>query len=118
VALVTAPWLAGTLAESELTRQYAIFVLRTVPLTCLLGAPFLLCRPVFEAMQRGRPGLIMAIVRYVALTGPLAFAGMMAARARELPPLYGLIVGTLFAAAVSSAIFYLWLRSALRRPGH
>jgi len=113
--LALAPWLARLLAETELTVRYATFALRAAPLACFLGAPFLLCRPVFEAMQRGRPGLVMALVRYVALTGPLAWLGMVAARMMEQPPLYGLIAGTLIAAAASSAAFYLWLRSAVRR---
>jgi Na+-driven multidrug efflux pump len=112
--LAAAPWLARLLAESELTARYATFALWTVPLTCLLGAPFLLCRPVFEAMQRGRPGLVMALVRYVALTGPFAWLGMVSAQELGQPPLYGLIAGTLAAGAVSSVVFYGWLRSALR----
>jgi Na+-driven multidrug efflux pump len=114
--LALAPWLARTLAESAWTMRYATFALRTVPLACLLGAPFLLCRPVFEAMQQGRPGLVMALVRYVVLTGPLAWGGMLAAEAAGQPPLYGIIAGTLLAGAVSSVLFYVWLRSALRRP--
>jgi Na+-driven multidrug efflux pump len=114
VMLALAPRLARLLSESDLTMRYATFALQTVPLACFLGAPFLLCRPVFEAMQRGRPGLTMALIRYVVLTGPLAWLGMVAAQRLEQPPLFGLIVGTLAAGAVSSAGFYLWLRSALR----
>ena len=38
--------------------------LRLVPLSCLIGVPFLLCRPVFEGMNRGKPGLVMAALRY------------------------------------------------------
>jgi Na+-driven multidrug efflux pump len=114
VMVAISPWLARQLAESELTMRYAIFGLRTVPLACLLGAPFLLARPVFEAMQRGEPGLVMALIRYVGLTGPLAWLGMAAAERWAFPPLYGLIVGLLVAAAAASTGFYLWLRSALR----
>jgi Na+-driven multidrug efflux pump len=79
----------------------------------LLGAPFLFCRPVFEAMQRGKPGLVVALVRYVVLTGPLAWAGMVGAEALGQPSLYGLILGTLVASAISSTGLYLWLRSSL-----
>jgi Na+-driven multidrug efflux pump len=113
VMLALAPWLASRLAESELTVRYATFALRTVPLACFLGAPFLFCRPVFEAMERGKPGLVMALVRYVALTGPFAWLGMVCADALGQPALFGLIVGTLAAGAVSSAGLYVWLRSAL-----
>jgi uncharacterized protein (DUF2062 family) len=41
---------------------------------------------------------------------------MLAAEAAGQPPLYGIIAGTLLAGAVSSVLFYVWLRSALRRP--
>jgi Na+-driven multidrug efflux pump len=109
------PWLAARLSESQETLRYASFALRMVPLACLTGSPFLLCRPVFEAMNRGRPGLLMAAFRYLLLTGPLAWAGLMLARQAGQPELYGLIVGLLAAAAVSSVVFFAWLRAALAR---
>ena len=111
-----APWLAGHLSESVLTREYATFALRTVPLACFAGAPFLLCRPVFEAMNRWRPGLAMAGFRYLLLTVPLAWAGIVSANRLGYEPLYGLIAGLVATAAISSAAFALWLRSALRSP--
>jgi len=123
VMLVVSPWVADRLSESELTREYATFALRTVPLACFAGTLFLLCRPVFEAMNRWRPGLVMAIVRYLILTLPLAWSGMAVARHLDYQPLYGLIGGLLVTAAISSTAFALWLRSALRaahgsfRPG-
>lgn len=109
-----APWLAAQLTESALTRELTVFGLRMVPLACLAGAPFLLCRPVFEAMNRGRPGLLMATLRYLVLTGPLAAGGLWAAQALGSRPLYGLVLGLLVAAAISSLAFQLWLRAALR----
>jgi Na+-driven multidrug efflux pump len=108
-----APWLAGHLAESVLTREYATFALRLVPLACLTGALFLLCRPVFEAMNRWQPGLVMAAFRYLVLTVPLAWAGIVIARATGDPPLYGLLAGLLVTAALSSIAFALWLRRTL-----
>ncbi len=109
-----APWLAERLTESEITRQYTLFALRVVPLACLVGAPFLLCRPAFEGLNRGRPGLVMAVVRYLVLTGPAAWLGARIASSFGAPALYGLIVGLLFAAAVSSLVFQLWLAATLR----
>jgi len=109
-----APWLSAELTESQITYHYTTFALRTVPLACLTGALFLLCRPVFEAMNRGRPGLIMAIVRYLGLTLPAAWFGMQAAEGLGRPALQGMIVGLLVAAAISSAAFYVWVRAALR----
>jgi Na+-driven multidrug efflux pump len=108
-----APWIATQLSESEVTLRYTTFALRMVPLACLFGAPFLICRPVFEAMNRGRPGLIVALLRYLVLTAPLAWGGMVLATSIGYPPMYGLIVGTLFAGLVPSALFAFWLRGAL-----
>jgi Na+-driven multidrug efflux pump len=109
-----APWLAAELTESQITHEYTIFALRTVPLACLTGALFLLCRPVFEAMNRGRPGLIMAILRYLVLTLPAAWLGMQTAEGLGRPAIQGMIVGMIVAGAISSAAFYVWVRVALQ----
>jgi Na+-driven multidrug efflux pump len=108
-----APWLALRLSESQFTLDYTRFALRTVPLSCLVGSPFLICRPVFEAMNRGRPGLLMACLRYLILTGPLAWLGLQTAARMGFPPLHGLIVGLLVSAAIPSVLFYLWVQAAL-----
>ena len=114
--VIGAPWFAEHLSESPLTARYTTLGLRLVPLACLVSAPFLLCRPVFEGMQRGRPGLIMAIVRYLVLTAPLAWGGATAAEWFGQPQLYGMLIGLLTAAGLSSMTFALWLRRAL--PSH
>jgi putative MATE family efflux protein len=111
--LLGAHAIADWLSESPVTREYATFALRLVPLTCLVGAPFLLCRPVFEGLGRGTPGLAVAALRYVVLTAPLAWLGMRTSAWLEQPALYGLLVGLLTAAAIASATFWVWLRSAL-----
>jgi Na+-driven multidrug efflux pump len=111
--LLLAPQLAEWLAEAEATREYTVWALRLVPLACLVGSPFLLCRPVFEAMGRGTPGLAIAILRYVGLTIPFAWVGIQVSRALGRPALFGLMVGLLTAAAIASVVFYLWLRAAL-----
>ena len=93
VLVLGAPWLARLLTESPTTTNYATFALRTVPLACLVSVPFFLSRPVFEAMQRGKPGLVMALVRYAVLTGPCAWLGLLGARQLGQPPIHGLTVG-------------------------
>jgi Na+-driven multidrug efflux pump len=108
-----APWIARRLAESPVTIEYTTFVLRTVPFACLLGAPFLLLRPIFEGMQRGTPGLVMASVRYIVLTPLAAWLGSLAAASLGHPGLYGLAIGLLVAAAASSLAFSVWLHRAL-----
>ena len=112
--LLGAGALADALAESALTAAYAAFALRLVPLAVLVGIPFLLCRPIFEGLGRGVPGLAVAVLRYVVLTAPLAWLGMRLAEAMREAPLYGLLVGTLAAAAVASVVFHVWMASALR----
>lgn len=115
ILVLAAPWIAAHLTESPLTARYAEFGVRLAPLACLASAPFLLCRPIFEALGRGRPGLAMAIVRYVVLTGPLAWGGMHLAARAGRPELYGLLVGALIAAALASLGFYFWLRRDIPR---
>lgn len=113
IMLLLASRLAEWLAEAPLTIQYTTFALRLVPFACLLGAPFLLCRPVFEGMHRGGPGLIMAILRFAGLTLPAAWIGMHLAVRNGFPGLYGLLVGLMGVAALTSTIFSLWLVSSL-----
>jgi len=108
------PWLARSLAESPLTAQLATIALALGPLACLAMIPFTLCRPAFEGMQRGRPGLTMAVFRYAVLTTPFAFAGMALARALDRPPLYGLLAGLIAASALASAVFFVWMSRCLR----
>ncbi len=113
VVLWSAPWLATWLSETPITRDYTELTLRFAPLACLFLAPFLLCRPVFEAMNRGRPGLVVATLRFAVFTVPAAWLGMWLAERMGYPALYGLVVGLLVISAVTSGAFYLWLRSAL-----
>ena len=64
-------------------------------------------------MERGKPGLLMAALRYIVLTAPLSWLGIQAAQALGFPGLYGLVVGLLLAGLISSSTFLLWLRAAL-----
>ncbi|RMG43307.1 MAG: MATE family efflux transporter [Acidobacteria bacterium] len=111
------PAIASWLAEAPETARYAAFGLRLVPVACLVAVPFLLCRPVFEGLQRGRPGLVMAILRYGLLALPLAWTGIAVARRMGAPPIEGLILGLLAAGAIASVIFAAWLATVLRRMG-
>jgi Na+-driven multidrug efflux pump len=114
IMLVASRWVAEALAEVELTARYAQFGLLLVPLTCLAGAPFLICRPVFEAMQRGKPGLLMGTLRYAVLTFPAGWLGIRIAQGMGQPGLYGLVIALHVVAAITSGLFFAWLHSALR----
>ena len=105
--------LAGWLSETPLTAEYTAFSLQVVPIASLALAPFILCRPVFEAMGRGQPGLYMAILRYVVLTLPAAWIGMRLAADYGYPGLYGILLSMVVVAVISSLIFAAWLRREL-----
>jgi putative MATE family efflux protein len=113
VIAIIAPWVAHALTESEVSAGFTQVILYFVPVSCLLGSPFLLCRPAFEGMQRGKPGLITALVRYLGLTLPMAWLGIRMAGATGLHPIYGLVVGLMIASLLSSAMFTVWLYKAL-----
>ncbi len=106
--------IAAALGESPITVRYATFSLYLVPISCLVGTPFLLARPVFEGLRLGRPGLAMALVRYLVLAGPAAWLAGNYARSQGWPGLYGVLVGLLMAAALSSLVFWVWLSTTLR----
>ncbi len=112
--IICGPWVADALSETSLTATFSSVALRLVPMTCLVGAPFLLLRPVFEAMGRGKPGLVIASVRVLVLSAPFAWAGMKVAAGMSLPPIYGLIVGLQAVTLLTSVIFFLWLYRVLR----
>jgi len=107
-------WLAGWLSETPLTAEYTAFSLQVVPIASLAMAPFILCRPVFEATGRGKPGLYMAILRYVVLTVPAAYIGIYVAASYGQPSLYGILISLVVVAMISSAAFAAWTRRELR----
>jgi Na+-driven multidrug efflux pump len=113
VVWLAAPAIARSMAESDVTAGFTVAALRTCPLAVLAMIPFILVRPVFEGMQRGRPGLLIAILRYVVLTVPMAMAGAWVARVAGAPAFLGMIVGLIGATAVASAVFLMWIRAAL-----
>jgi putative MATE family efflux protein len=113
VLYVLAPPLARHLSNSPVTLAYLTPALRIVPLAALLAAPFFLCRPVFEGMGRGRPGLGMSVLRYVVLAAPAAALGIRSAPALHVSGVVGLICGLMAATAISSLAFLFWTRKAL-----
>ena len=115
VMVVITPWVARSLTESDVSAGFTRVILYLVPVSCLLGSPFLLCRPVFEGMQRGNPGLITALVRYLGLTLPMAWLGTHLAIQAGIHPIYGLVTGLMGVALLSSVMFTAWLGKALKR---
>ena len=107
------PPLARLLAESPVTADLTRVVLWMCPLAVLAMTPFQICRPVFEGLQRGTPGLMMAILRYVVLATPCALLGMRLSERLGLPVLPGIVTGLIVASAVASAVFVVWMRRVL-----
>jgi putative MATE family efflux protein len=113
VLFFAAPPLARHLTASPVTLSFLIPALRVAPLAAILATPFFLCRPVFEGMGRGRPGLAMAVLRYVVLAAPAAAIGLYLAPAMHVSQVLGLVFGLMAATAIVSVTFLLWTERAL-----
>ena len=105
--------LARLLTESEVTADLTRGALLLAPLACLTLIPFQLYRPAFEGLQRGRPGLVVALLRYMILTAPCGLLGMWGADHLGFPPLFGLLVGLIVASGLTSVIFTVWCARTL-----
>ena len=112
--VIFGPALARMLAESTVTADLTRGALLLAPLACLALIPFQLYRPAFEGLQRGRPGLVVAIIRYLILTAPCGLFGMLGAGRLGIPALFGLLLGLIVASALSSGIFMIWYRRTLQ----
>lgn len=121
LALVPLCWLLGeplarVLGDAPETERLAGFAIRfAAPLAVLAGAPFVLSRSTFEGLQRGAPGLVMAVARYLLLSAPLGYAGATLAAGAGHAPLHGLLAGILVGTALASSGFAAWSWRALRR---
>jgi Na+-driven multidrug efflux pump len=108
--------LARVLGDAPETERLAGFAIRfAAPLAVLAGAPFVLSRSTFEGLQRGAPGLLMAVLRYLLLSAPLGYAGATLAARAGHAPLHGLLAGILVGTALASSGFAAWSWRALRR---
>jgi putative MATE family efflux protein len=121
-ALVPVLWFAArpiaeALTSAEAARAHATFGLRAVPLVVLASLPFFLVRPAFEGLGQGRPGLVVAVLRYLVLTVPAVWIGVRAAEAIGRAGFEGLVVSLAATAALCSAVFLVWIRRALRAEG-
>jgi len=117
ILYLVAPPLARHLTASPVTFAYLVPALRLVPVAALAATPFFLCRPVFEGMGRGRPGLGLSALRYGVLAAPAAWLGLAGAERLGIPGVLGLIVGLMGASAGSSALFLAWTQRVLARRG-
>ncbi len=113
-ALLRGP-LVEPLVDAPAARALAEWALLLVPLACLVSIPFFACRPIFEGLQRGAPGLWMAVLRYVVLTGPVAWLSVRLAQRHGAPSLHGVVLGVIVVTAIVSVVFMAWMHRALRQ---
>ena len=106
--------LIAEFVTAETTRALGGEVLLLVPFACIAAIPFFACRPIFEGLQQGRPGMVMAALRYAVLTVPLAWLGARAAASLGRPELHGVVIGLVVGTAIVSAAFIAWMLRALR----
>lgn len=114
LTLLLNPQLAGMFTESPETAALVAWCLRWLPVACLVTIPFFACRPIFEGVQRGAPGMIMSVVRYGVLTW-LVVLGAWAAVAEGRPALHGVVVALVVATSVASAAFWWWMSAFVGR---
>lgn len=113
ILFFAAPVLSHRFTSSPVTISFLVPALRLIPIAALLAMPFFLCRPVFEGMGRGKPGLVLSTLRYAVLAGPAAWLGLAAAAAWGLSPIVGIVLGLAGANVVSSTVILEWSRRAL-----
>ncbi|MCA8955753.1 MAG: MATE family efflux transporter [Planctomycetes bacterium] len=95
---------AGTAVETYLT---------LVPFAALATLPFLILRPVFEAVGQPRIGAVVAMVKSLLLVIPLTVLGCTLAPALATDPLFSLLVGNILALAAVSTLVVLLCRRLL-----
>jgi len=113
LALLFNDAMVARFVQAEVTRSLASWSLQFLPLACLIAIPFFACRPVFEGMQRGTPGMVMAFLRYAVLTAPLAWLGASLAPRLGLAQMQGLVLSLLVVSLICSVIFLAWMWRAL-----
>jgi len=90
--------------------------LHFLPLAMLATTPFLLLRPVFEAAQQPRIGILLSLVRFTVLALPLMFGGQYLATKWGYSGLHGMIGGIILATGVASTWTIFLVRTLLRQP--
>jgi Na+-driven multidrug efflux pump len=115
ILFLAAEPLARQMTASPTSLAFLVPALRFAPVGALIAMPFFLCRPVFEGLGLGRPGLLLSILRYVVLAAPAAWWGVHFASSRGISPVLGVALGVSVAAVLSSAAMLLWTRSILSR---
>lgn len=102
-------------AEQALASQRTRDVLRLLPIAALASLPFLLLRPVFEALHEPRRGVSVSALRFLLLSFPLVLLGRALSPSLGLDPLLGIVLGLIAAAALTSLLTIRLVCGSLRR---
>ncbi|QDU68561.1 MATE family efflux transporter [Engelhardtia mirabilis] len=105
------PWLTDVLLESEQAIQFAARARWILPLVVLVLGPFMITRPLFDAMAASRTGLLLSCLRSLGLIVPCTFAGGLIAVAMGASEMGGMLAGNGLGVAGGTTIA---LVSALR----
>lgn len=97
-------FLAQSGSEQLILGPDSLQVLMLLPFASLAALPFLLMRPVFEALQQPRLGIIMSICRFGLFSLPMLVAGRYLAEPLGITPITGMVCGLILASAVASAL--------------
>jgi Na+-driven multidrug efflux pump len=92
-----------------------VATLRLLPLAALSSLPFLLLRPVFEAIHEPRLGVYVSVLRFVVLSFPLVITGRHVAVRTGFEPLLGIVAGLVTASFGASVVTASSVRRRLRR---
>ena len=95
-----------------------VWCLALVPVASLAILPFLLLRPVFEAVSRPRIGVRIAAFKTIVVGVPLIFGGYLLAPGFGVDPLIGIVVGTIVAQAIASITTAIVCRRLLEDGGN
>ncbi|MCR4318540.1 MAG: MATE family efflux transporter [Planctomycetes bacterium] len=86
-----------------------------LPIGALAGLPFIICRPVFEAMQKGTHVLFVSSLRYLLFSPGFVILGSYLFYKNDLEPFLGALTGLVAAAGLSSIIFIAMLLATWRK---
>lgn len=92
----------------------AINFLLLLPFAAIATVPFLVLRPVFEAVQQPRLGIWITMAKSLLLSVPIVVAGRHLSPAAGLDPLLGILLGMVLATGLASGIVISAARSVLR----
>jgi MATE family, multidrug efflux pump len=92
----------------------AINFLFLLPFAAVAVVPFLVLRPVFEAVQRPRLGVWITMAKSLLLSIPILTAGRYLAPACGLDPLLGILLGMALAVGLASLLVVLASRMVLK----